>query len=759
MCQMPMKRILCVILLCASLVSLFAVVGQAAPAADSWEVSVSASQAGSKIHMQQVEGKNYLFLPSYFDVTALPLTFTSPLDTEFFSVTGSRKAMGISSGEKINLPELCGEGSEYSITLNAKKGSEVSSLELTVLPIENVATMCLVSDDPVNQGRAWVESSPDKSNKATGSLFMADAQGETVYDGKLTQIKGRGNSTWLAEKKPYQIKLSDKTDLLQTGDKANKAKTWVLLTNAADATGMRNNLVYDMSVAVGMIPGIESRPVSLFYDGEYRGSYLLCEKVEINSGRVDIADLEKQTEKANSQVEDFDALSTAVGKTENGATYVYCEGLTSPENITGGYLLEMDTPSRAAAEKCYLITSRGNHVVVKSPEFATKEEMAYIASYYQDFEDTVYNEGKHPSNGKGIESYADVDSLAQCYIVNELTKNPDGYRTSTYLYKDADNDVMTFGPIWDYDLSFGLSFGEFTHPCESPEEFFTIHSLFTRALYQIPSFRQAVHDLYLEDFSPKIENVLLNGTHEAAPMQSFGDYTAEMSSSANANGKLWDISYSTWLSSCDYLRNYIATRNAWLTKAFGTWNAETAEDLPLYVDILKTDWYYEEVMKASQYGIMNGMSNGIFAPQESSTRAQGAKVLYAISGSQEVTFKEIFSDVSNIHWFAPAVIWGYENGVVTGHDDGTFKPDMAITRQDMVVLLYRYLGSPATKENLLNRYGDAAQVSSYARNAVEWALENGILNGYEDATIHPQNEINRAELAAIMVRYYENFVR
>ena len=74
-------------------------------------------------------------------------------------------------------------------------------------------------------------------------MLMLDAAGEAVYDGKLTQIKGRGNSTWLQAKKPYQIKLKEKADLLQSGEKANANKTWILLANAVDASLLRNQIV------------------------------------------------------------------------------------------------------------------------------------------------------------------------------------------------------------------------------------------------------------------------------------------------------------------------------------------------------------------------------------------------------------------------------------------------------------------------------------------------------------------------------------
>ena len=126
--------------------------------------------------------------------------------------------------------------------------------------------------------------------------------------------------------------------------------------------------------------------MNLYYDGEYRGAYLLSEKVEINKGRVDIHKLEEDFETANPDVTDFDALSVATDVTANGAAYVYCEGLNTPADYSGGYLLEMDTKPRAEAEKCYFRTKRNQYVVVKSPEFCSKDAMAYIAGYYQEYE-------------------------------------------------------------------------------------------------------------------------------------------------------------------------------------------------------------------------------------------------------------------------------------------------------------------------------------------------------------------------------------
>ncbi len=712
-----------------------------------------------RILPQTIGQEQYLFLPSHMKATEAIVYFETSLAEAVVTAKGAVSELALTSGTAFDLTALCGEGSAYRLTLTAKVGEQTAEQVLNLVPTNGIASMYLVSDDPVEHGRAWVEASPTKSNKATGTMVMSDAEGALVYDGKLTQIKGRGNSTWLAEKKPYQIKLKSKTDLLQTGEKANAAKTWVLLTNAADPSLLRNNIVYDLSVAMQIDPGIECRPVNLYYDGEYRGAYLLCEKVEINSGRVDITDLEKAIENANPDT-DLEKLTVKSGTTKNGATYYYCDGAKDPENITGGYLLEMESPSRAQQEVCYFTTARSQSIVVKSPEFCGKAVMEYIASWYQEYEDTVYNGGKHPTNGKTLADYADIDSIAQCYIVNELTKNPDGYRTSAYLYKDADTNVCKVGPVWDYDLSFGISWGDFGPNCANPQEFFTLRSSLGTALYAIPEFRQAVHDIYLNIVNALMKNVLCaeKTPGEVTAMQSLNDYAAELKNAAAANGILWGTSPADWEANINALRAYITTRNEWLTAQYTSWSAEGEPAILGYVDVSTDDWFYNDVTRATEYGILNGMNYGIFAPDKNTTRAQATKVLYAISGAERYPFESIFSDVHSYDWFYPAVVWANKKDVVRGYEDGSFRPDNNITRQEFITLLYRYLGEPTVKTDKLSAFKDSAAVANYARTAMRWAAENDVLKGYEDQTIRPEDNMTRAEMSALIVRFYESFI-
>ena len=751
-----MKRWIVSMLVIAILVSLALPVSAAPVEITAIYVLTDPEAADSRVDVKTIGQEEYLILPASVDPAKFTLCVEMSIAAQL-TLTGDLGSLTVKSGEPFDLGEISTVSERFVVTLSAQSGSDIVTRPLTLFFTEGMGSLFLVSDDPENEGREWVEASPDKSNKAKGTMYYCTPDGEVVYAGGLTQIKGRGNSTWLAEKKPYQIKLESKTDLLRTGEEENKSKTWVLLTNASDPTGLRNRIVYDLSVAMGMEPGIQSEPVNLYYDGEYRGTYLLCEKVEIGSGRVDIEDLESSNEDANPDVE-LDELTVKTGVTEEGTAYTYCEGMQNPENFSGGYLLEMDTAVRAQAEVCYITTTRQHYIVVKSPEFCSREEMEYIARYYQNFEDIVYNGGVHPVTGRTLEECVDVKSLAQCYIINELTKNPDGYRTSTYFYKDADNDVLSVGPIWDYDLSFGRSWGEFVAPCAKPEGYFTIHSRFAEALYQIGAFRQAVHDCYLNEVAPILDHSLLAEESQEPTMQTMSGYIGQMRSSAVANGLIWNISEQYFQSQCHALEEYITIRHSWLKEAFASWNAGVIIPLDEYIDVSPEDWFFESVSKATDYGIMNGLDHGIFSPAGQTTRAMGAKVLFEISGAEKPSFTAKFSDVFSHDWFASAILWAADNGVVKGYEDGTFRPNDNITRQDMVVLLYRFLGEPKAEKELLASYEDGSAVSEYAVDAMNWAIANGIIEGYEDHTVKPFGHITRAELAAVIVRYYERFV-
>ncbi len=105
-------------------------------------------------------------------------------------------------------------------------------------------------------------------------------------------------------------------------------------------------------------------------------------------------------------------------------------------------------------------------------------------------------------------------------------------------------------------------------------------------------------------------------------------------------------------------------------------------------------------------------------------------------------------------WYADAVAWASANGVVTGYQNGAFGPDDPITREQLAVMLWRYTGSPAARQTL--RFSDADQISGFALQAMQWAVQNGIINGYANGTLNPRGNATRAQVAQMLQNFFNN---
>ena len=693
---------------------------------------------GTVILPLTIDGVQWLLLPSTADPTALKLCL--PEGTNEAIVYCGQKSVRVANGGTVDLVSLCGSGEEYSLTVVVDR----RSYSVRVRCSGTIAAMYLTSDDPVNAGRAWVESSADKSNKATGSMILQNADGTVVYNGALTQIKGRGNSTWSASKKPYQIKLDKKTDLLETGDSSNKNKTWVLLANYYDATMLRNAVAFDLAEGLDMDIVLGYRYVDLYYDGEYRGTYMLCEKVSIGSGRVDIHDLEEDNDEANEGI-DYDDLTVLTGTTDNGAVYTYCEGMNNPDNISGGYLLEIEYESRVKEEVCWFRTTRDYYVVVKSPEYCSREEMEYIATRYQEMEDALYNNGVNPDTGKTYAEYMDLESAASCYLIDEVSECLDSFQSSAFLYKDAESDLFYMGPIWDYDSAFGYQDG-------SAQAWYVSGSTMGSVMVTLEDFYEEVVRLAEEKLFPCLsEIVLAEGESVVDGIHSLHALAAETGASAACNGVLWGVALksvgSTYEQQMTYLREYLTTRTTWMRE-----NIRSLKPL-LFMDVYEGQWFYDYVKAVYDAGIMVGVGNRSFAPQRNLTRAEMAQILYNIEDNPSYTGDNPFADVSENSWFYAAVTWCREAGVMEGVGDNRCDPGANITREDAVVLLWRYLGRPAVTGTETQRFPDAGKIDSYAAAAMEWAVEEGVLVG-SDGYLNPRMSITRAEIATILTRLF-----
>lgn len=291
-----------------------------------------------------------------------------------------------------------------------------------------------------------------KENKESGNLTLLNSESEYfIYD--LEYIKGRGNSTWLKDKRPYNIRFSKAIDILGTG----KNKEYTLLSNSYDQSLIRNQIIFNLAKSINLENTISSQMVDLYLNGEYVGMYQLCEKIEINDNRIDITNLQKQSEILNYDLKlykrDGDINSTQAG------TKKWSNIKFNTDNITGGYLLEFEAPDRYVIESSGFVSDRGQCIVIKSPEIASKEEVDYISDFYSKLEEALYSQEKINSLGKHYSEYIDIDSFAKMYIIQEISLNPDAVTSSFYCYKDADINgnisKLKAGPVWDFDVALG----------------------------------------------------------------------------------------------------------------------------------------------------------------------------------------------------------------------------------------------------------------------------------------------------------------
>ena len=158
-----------------------------------------------------------------------------------------------------------------------------------------------------------------------------------------------------------------------------------------------------------------------------------------------------------------------------------------------------------------------------------------------------------------------------------------------------------------------------------------------------------------------------------------------------------------------------------------------------FVDVAKSDWFADAVAYVTDKGLMNGTGSDTFSPNASTTRGMLMTVLARYAGEDTT---------GGAPWYQKGMEWAKAHGV----SDGT-NPEVNITREQLVTMLYRYAGSPAASGSLDN-FSDASTVSSYAVNAMQWAVANGIVNG-SDGKLNPQDNATRAEVAAILMRFCE----
>lgn len=250
-----------------------------------------------------------------------------------------------------------------------------------------------------------------------GIVSIISNDGTKIYSDSLN-IRGRGNNSWTHPKKPYRMKLYNKTKLLNL---PAKAKNWTLINNYGDKTLMRNLLAFEISRRFDMKYTSAGTPVDVILNGEYKGCYQLCDQMEVGKGRVDITEMAP-------------------------------EDILQPE-LTGGYFIEID--AYADQEISWFKSAMKNiPVTIKSPkdDEIVKEQANYIRTYFNKLESRLFSDS-YADPAEGYRSLLDTKSFLKHFLIGELCGNTDTY-WSVYMYKDRNEDKFFTGPVWDFDLAF-----------------------------------------------------------------------------------------------------------------------------------------------------------------------------------------------------------------------------------------------------------------------------------------------------------------
>ncbi|MDO4747876.1 MAG: CotH kinase family protein [Eubacteriales bacterium] len=453
-----------------------------------------------------------LFVPSYYDLSNVVVYS----DHEKVVIGGTTITSGSTASLTTGLDKpfsfLDGSTTTNKGKINIYQTTGVAAMMMTTKEeLYTGTTAGLASDNAWPSGSGITSTNYNSVYKdaieTKGSYHFYDEEGSQVNsDTVLKKIKGRGNSSFEASMKiygkyAYNFNLDEKIELI---DGSTASKKWCMLANNVDHTMMRNTFIYQLADDMGMSMGPETRLVDVYDNGKYLGAFVITEKVEYGKNTLmakdslgnKINNLDDANVDANSvftadgedylyefDTDDLDAgieaTMTVGGKTykykyyatydrpaykdESGVEQPAASNLTfeTPEkyNTKYNYLLEHELSSRYTAEASWFITPKGQPVVVKYPEFATKAEMEWIITEYATMEQAVYASGEEDLDEIG--QLIDVESFAKMYLIHELAINLDSCATSYYIHNEYINgkSVLFAGPTWDFDWAMGAYAG------------------------------------------------------------------------------------------------------------------------------------------------------------------------------------------------------------------------------------------------------------------------------------------------------------
>lgn len=360
----------------------------------------------------------------------------------------------------------------------------------------------------------------EKDDKYPGNSLSIIADGK-VSNYSNVELKGRGNSTWDAPKKPFQIKFEDKTNLFDMG----ASKKWVLLADYYDDSHLRNHLAFYFANLLEMDYANHSLHVDLYIDGQYMGVYLLCHKAELGKSTVNLKD-------------------------------------------ELGTLIEMDNIHEPDEE--YFTSDYGQHLMLQKDAVSDDDE-ELTAAALEDFKQAFnrFEKALYANDYDSAKAEIDVESFAKYFLMFEYSADVDGIASSVYFYKDGSEDVIHAGPAWDYDFAFSnekWQHGQIISPYYSWAQTIVRYDdpnsqwdseIFAR-LMDHPEFRNLVKRIFQEKVAPNFEAIdsfIISATNK-------------IRISAYRDQQLWQRD--DFYESTNYVREWSRKRLEYLNILYGT---------------------------------------------------------------------------------------------------------------------------------------------------------------------------------------------
>lgn len=460
---------------------------------------ISVESSGSSEQIQSWaddEGNLYVFLPGY---ARMEQTFLIP-DAEDICIDGSL----VTERKSCEEYEL-----NRAYTFSCNQGGESHSGMITFVQSGGVPSLYI---DVQSGSMDYIHL--EKGNEETGFMRLYSEDGEQLYAGELASVKGRGNTSWGADKKPYNLTLSQEADLLEMG----AAQRWILLSEGYNAVNIRNKIVYDFAEQAGLEYTPDCEWVDLYLNGEYTGLYLLSERNEVHTERIAISQ-------------------------------------------KGSFVVSQEYESRLKEQKYpYVVTESGQALRIRYADSGIAE----LQQCWQSVENAILaHDGIDPVSGRHWRDLIDLDSWARKFLIEEVFGNLDAGSLSQYFYRDGNDPEgkIYAGPVWDYDFAMG---GESVW-LKPYTDYYTMNRVYVNedvftpwitALYEREEFRDHVKELFEQEFLPLLQKLTEDG---------IDIYFDRIQLAARTDGVRWDLEWEEILRESDYIRSFLENRTEFLS--------------------------------------------------------------------------------------------------------------------------------------------------------------------------------------------------